>query len=98
MMDSKKQNTIINTFFISMIIFIILVFSIKNINKPEVIVDYIQEKWLIESLNEIIIQNPYGFKTYKYLKNSMVIIEQEKDIFEKTKVIKLKVITVKQHE
>lgn len=97
-MDSKNQNTVINTFFISMIIFVILVFSIKSINKPDVIVDYIQEKWLIESLNEIIIQTPYGFKTYKYLKNSMVIIEQQKDIFEKTKVIKLKVITVKQNE
>lgn len=97
-MDSKRQDTIINTFFIGMIIFIILVFSIKNINKPDVIVDHIQEKWLIESLNEIIIQTPYGFKTYKYLKNSMVIIEQEKDIFEKTKIIKLKVMTVKQNE
>lgn len=94
-MGSLKQENMINIFFIFMIILVISVFTIKNITKPVVTVNYVQEKWLIESLNEIIIQTPYGYKTYKYLKNTMVLIEQEKDIYNNSKVIKLKVTTVK---
>lgn len=90
-----KQDMVVNIFFITMILLVITVFTFKSINKPEVVINHIQEKWLIESLNEIIIQTPYGFKTYKYLKNSMVIIEQEMDVFENSRIIKLKVITVK---
>lgn len=94
-MKKLKQDTTINIFFIVMILLVLLVFTFKELSKPDVIIDHIEEKWLIENLNEIIIQTPYGYKTYKYLKDSMVIIEQEKDIYENIKTIKLKVTTIK---
>lgn len=94
-MKNLSQNKIINIFFASMISLVILVFSFKILTKPDIIINHVQERWLIENLNEVIIQTPYGYKTYRYLKNSMVIIEQEKDIYEQEKIIKLRVIKIK---
>jgi hypothetical protein len=43
-MKKLKQDTTINIFFITMILLVILTFTFKELSKPDIIIDHIEEK------------------------------------------------------
>ncbi len=93
--DIIKEN-IVNIIAVMIILLLSFHFFIlKESGDVELISESIIKECLIENLSEVIIQTPFGFKSYRYLTDTTVLVQQERDIYRKDTIIKLKIIVVR---
>jgi hypothetical protein len=93
--DITKEN-IVNLIAVMIVLLLVFHFFIfKKSEDVDLISESIIKECLIENLSEVIIQTPFGFKSYKYLTDTTVLVQQERDIYRKDTIIKLKIIMVR---